>query len=152
VADALTVRLAEPRDEEQWLALWHGWQAHMGGRVPAEISAKSWQRIVEPGSDVSVLMAFDGETALGFCLLSRTYFAWTGEDILFLQDFFVDERARGLGTGTALLEAVFAYADTIGAPQVFWMVDEDDPELQGFYQKRAVRTPYHRYMRLPWPW
>jgi len=32
------------------------------------------------------------------------------------------------------------------------MVDETDERLQRFYQRHAIRTPYVRYMRTPWPW
>jgi GNAT superfamily N-acetyltransferase len=97
-------------------------------------------------------MAFERDEALGFANISRTPSAWTGDDILFLQDLFVAPAARGRGVGTALLKGVYSHGDAVGAPQVFWMVDEDDPELQGFYARHGVRTPYHRYMRRGWPW
>ncbi len=79
-------------------------------------------------------------------------FAWTGGLILFLQDLFVGEAARGQGAGEALLKAIYDLADRIGASQVFWMVDEDDERLQGFYARHSIRTPYQRYMRKAWPW
>jgi GNAT superfamily N-acetyltransferase len=116
------------------------------------VTETTWNRIVTPESGLWSLMAFDGGEALGIAVVSRTPFAWTGEDILFLQDLFVARKARGRGVGAALLKGVYAHGDSVGASQVFWMVDEDDPELQSFYARHGVRTPYHRYMRRGWPW
>jgi hypothetical protein len=32
------------------------------------------------------------------------------------------------------------------------MVDELDSDLQAFYARQGIRTPYLRYMRRPWSW
>lgn len=149
---ALSVRLAEAGDRVAFEALWAGWQAHMGGNVPPGVTARSFTRMITPGSGLMLFMGFEGATAVGFGAVSRTPFAWTGEDILFLQDLFVTPAARGRGVGAALLKAIFAHGDAVGAQQVFWMADDDDLELQTFYARHAIRTPYHRYMRRPWPW
>lgn len=108
--------------------------------------------MVAPGSGLDALLAFKDGVALGLANVSLTPFAWTAEHVLFLQDLFVRPSARGSGVGSALLHGVYAHADRMQASQVFWMVDEDDAELQGFYDRYAVRTPYLRYMRRDWPW
>ena len=146
------IRLAGERDREAWESLWRAWQSHMSGTVPDEATERSWRQMMAQDGRLSSLLAFDGDEALGFAVVSRTPFAWTGEDILFLQDFFVSPHVRGRGIGTALLKAVYAHADAVKASQVFWMVDDDDPELQAFYARHSVRTLYHRYMRRGWPW
>ncbi len=94
----------------------------------------------------------DDNKAVGFANVSTTPFAWTGGSTMFLQDLFVLEQARGAGAGEELLKGVYRLADDLGAGQVFWMVDEDDTRLQGFYARHGIRTPYLRYMRRPWPW
>ena len=152
MAGELNIQLAADADRAAFDRLWAGWQVHMGGQVPPHVTEKSWSMMVTPGSGLEALLAFDGTQALGFGIVSRTPFAWTGEDILYLQDLFVLPQARGRGVGGALIRGIYAHADASGASQVFWMVDEDDPELQGFYARHARRTPYHRYMRLAWPW
>jgi GNAT superfamily N-acetyltransferase len=149
----VAVTKAQPADQAQWLRLWEEWQAHMKGSVPADISAKTWAAILDDASGLHALLARDEDgQALGFAHISVTPFAWTASDILFLQDLFVSETARGLGVGGHLLDGVYRLGDELGASQVFWMVDEDDPDLQRFYARHAMRTPYLRYMRQPWPW
>ena len=152
MAGALTIRLAAEADRESWERLWRGWQQHMAGTVPDDITERCWQTMMLPDSGLWAVLAFAEHQPLGFANVSRTPFAWTAEPVVFLQDLYVDPQARGRGIGSALLQGVYAHADAIGAPQVFWMVDEDDPELQAFYQRHAIRTPYNRYLRRNWPW
>jgi GNAT superfamily N-acetyltransferase len=142
-----------PADRADWERLWQAWQDHMEGDVPRNVTGKTWDMMMRPESGLYALLARapDGE-ALGFANVSATPFAWTGGPILFLQDLYVVEPARGSGTGEALLKGVYDLADELGANQVFWMVDEDDARLQGFYARHGIRTPYLRYMRNDWPW
>jgi GNAT superfamily N-acetyltransferase len=125
----------------------------MAGNVPPAITAKTWDLVMRDDTGLTALIArtVDG-TAMGFANVSTTPFAWTGGPILFLQDLFIVEAARGAGAGEALLKGVYRLADELGAGQVFWMVDEDDARLQGFYARHGIRTPFLRYMRRPWPW
>jgi GNAT superfamily N-acetyltransferase len=124
----------------------------MGGRVPDDVSASAWTQIITPGSGLFALLARSDERALGFANVSVTPFAWTAGPILFLQDLYVAPEARGRGLGSSLLQAVYDEADALGAAQVFWMVDELDADLQAFYARQGIRTPYLRYMRRPWSW
>lgn len=149
----ISVSRAKANDKADWVRLWHLWQRHMSGNVPAEVTEQTWQRALAAESNLLILIAraTSGE-AIGFTTVSFAPFAWTGTDVAFLQDFFVGESQRGSGAGEALLKAVYAEADERGAAQVYWMVDEKDEKLQRFYTRHGIRTPYVRYMRTPWPW
>ncbi|MEQ9643773.1 MAG: GNAT family N-acetyltransferase [Alphaproteobacteria bacterium] len=50
-----------------------------------------------------LLAELDGE-AVGFALYFHNYSTWTGKPGIYLEDLFVDERARGHGLGRALVE------------------------------------------------
>jgi GNAT superfamily N-acetyltransferase len=151
----MSIAIAEvsAADEEDWRRLWLGWQAHMAASVPDHVTDKAWRLLIDPASGLHALIARNapGE-AIGFAHLSSTPFAWTASPILLLQDFFIAQGERGKGVGETLLKAVYAFGDRVGAAQVVWMVDERDERLQAFYSRHAVRTPYLRYMRQPWPW
>jgi len=143
----------EDADKADWIRLWQLWQGLMSGAVPAEVTERTWQMARGANSALLILLARAASgKALGFAVVSFAPFAWTGSDVAFLQDLFVSEKVRGGGAGEALLKAVYAEADRRGAGQVYWMVDETDERLQRFYQRHAIRTPYVRYMRTPWPW
>lgn len=150
--DTLRVARVGLEDKADWMRLWGAWQRHMAGVVPAEVSEQSWRLALDPESRLSIYLARRGGEALGFATVSFAPFAWTGSDVAFLQDLFVSEEARGAGAGEALLKAIYADADKRGVSQVYWMVDETDEKLRRFYARNAIRTPYLRYMRAPWPW
>jgi len=153
MADQVRIAQVTSSDQADWERLWRAWQDHMDGAVPATVTATSWDLMMREGSGLTALIARTADgTAIGFANVSTTPFAWTGGPILFLQDLFVLEEARGAGAGEALLKGVYSLADELGVSQVFWMVDEDDARLQGFYVRHGIRTPYLRYMRRPWPW
>ena len=140
-------------DCDDWLTLWSAWQRHMAGDVPADVTARTWGMLRDRSSGLHGLIARDAEGgALGFAHASLTPFAWTGGPVLYLQDLFVSEAARGQGVGEALLSAVYRLADRLGAAQVFWMVNEADAPLQRFYARHSIRTPYIRYMQKAWDW
>jgi GNAT superfamily N-acetyltransferase len=149
----MKVARVAPADRADWERLWQAWQDHMAGNVPCPVTDQAWDMMMRPDSGLYALLARTGDgEAVGFANVSATPFAWTGGPILFLQDLFVAEAARGSGAGEALLKGVYDLADELGANQVFWMVDEDDARLQGFYGRHGIRTPYLRYMRKDWPW
>lgn len=153
MADVIRVSRVAAADRAGWQRLWEEWQAHMKGRVPPEATDRAWAMLLDPSSGLHGLIARnDRGEALGFANLGLTPFAWTGGHVLFLQDLYVTPQSRGQGAGEALLKASYGLADRIGASQVFWMVDEADGRLQQFYATHAIRTPYIRYMRGPWPW
>jgi GNAT superfamily N-acetyltransferase len=148
----IKVARAEANEKDQWIRLWRLWQRHMSGAVPDEVTERTWQMALDPQSSLLILLAYSAAAeAIGFATVSFAPFAWTGSDIAFLQDLFVMDRNRGEGAGEALLNAVYAQADTRGAAQVYWMVDEKDEKLQHFYARHGIRTPYLRYMRKSWP-
>ncbi|MFO0994436.1 MAG: GNAT family N-acetyltransferase [Hyphomicrobiales bacterium] len=153
MAGTLTVARVTATDRADWERLWQAWQDHMEGEVPTAVTAASWDLMTREDSGLTAFIAREPNgSAIGFANVSTTPFAWTGGPTLFLQDLFVLEEARGVGAGEALLKGVYDLADEIGASQVFWMVDEDNERLQGFYVRHGIRTPYLRYMRRPWPW
>ena len=153
MAGTLTVARVTAADRADWERLWQAWQDYMEGAVPAAVTATSWDLMMREDGGLTALIARDPVgTAVGFANVSTTPFAWTASPTLFLQDLFVLEEVRGAGAGEALLKGVYQLADDLDASQVFWMVDEDDARLQGFYARHGIRTPYLRYMRRPWPW
>ena len=57
--------------------------------------------------------------AIGFALFFYNYSTWQGRCI-YLEDLYVDESARGTGTGTLLLKTVAAIARAEGCKRMSW--------------------------------
>jgi GNAT superfamily N-acetyltransferase len=149
----ITITRLAPADHEEWLRLWQEWQHYKSGKLSFQVNARTWQLICNERSGLFGFIARSEDAkAVAIAHASVTPFAWAAGPIVYLQDLFVTAPMRGHGVGAALLKAVYAYADELGAVQVFWLVEDGDTELQRFYERYAIRSPYIRFLRNRWPW
>jgi GNAT superfamily N-acetyltransferase len=54
---------------------------------------------------------------------------------------------RGTGIGRALIEAVYAEADSLGAGNVYWMTQDFNATARLLYDRVAEKTPFIKYQR-----
>jgi GNAT superfamily N-acetyltransferase len=151
---SVAVARITPADRSEWLTLFQQWQDYLSGALTMETYERAWQLLCDEGSGLFGLIARreDGQS-VGLVHASLTPFACAGGPILYLQDLYVTAAARGQGVGSVLMSAVYALADEKGATQVFWLVNQEDSQLERFYiRHHAVRTRYIRFMRHDWPW
>ena len=79
------------------------------------------------------LLAEVDNVAIGFALFFYNYSTWQGRCI-YLEDLYVEESARGTGTGTLLLKTVAAIAHAEGCKRMSWQaLDWNTPALD-FYK------------------
>jgi ribosomal protein S18 acetylase RimI-like enzyme len=79
------------------------------------------------------------------CVIHRA--TWTKTHYCYLEDLFVSPDARGLGVGRALIEAVYARADELGATRVYWLTKEDNSTARALYDKVAKYAGFIQYRR-----
>jgi GNAT superfamily N-acetyltransferase len=79
----------------------------------------------------------DGEL-VGYALYHFTYSSFRTNRRMWLEDLFVQERARGSGAGEALMRAFAADALARGCHRVDWHVLEWNP-ARGFYERLGAR-------------
>src|SRR5262252_9411431 len=75
-------------------------------RAPNEVVATEEQLVdflfgLRPAAEV--LLAFEGESPIGFALFFHNFSTWLGRPGLYLEDLFVKPEKRGKGYGRALL-------------------------------------------------
>src|SRR5215469_6821539 len=75
-------------------------------RAPNEVTATEEQLVdvlfgEKPAAEV--LLAFEGESAVGFAVYFYNFSTWLGRPGLYLEDLFVKPEKRGKGYGRALL-------------------------------------------------
>ncbi len=74
---------------------------------------------------------------LGIALTYARYSTWKGP-ALHLEDLIVSEKYRGMGVGSALLDAVVRHGQALGVRRVSWEVlDWNEPAIE-FYQSRGA--------------
>ena len=69
------------------------------------------------------------------------------EPTCYLQDLYVDEAARGLGVGAALIDAAHERARDAGAARLYWQTHETNAVARALYDKVADRTGFIVYAR-----
>src|SRR5438552_16251056 len=74
-------------------------------RAPDEVTATEEQLVdvlfgERPAADV--LLAFEGQSPVGFAVFFHNFSTWLGQRGLYLEDLFVTPEERGTGDGRAL--------------------------------------------------
>jgi len=81
-----------------------------------------------------VLIAREGEAAVGFAVFFHNFSTWLGRPGLYLEDLFVRPEDRGKGYGRALLVHLAQIAQERGCGRMEWAVlDWNEPAIQ-FYR------------------
>ncbi len=144
----ITIRPLTAADREQWLALWHGYLTFYESAVPGDVTDLTWSRILDPEAPIHGVCADDGNgKLLGIVHYLFHPVTWAAGPRCYLEDLFTAPEARGRGVGRALIEAVYAAADTRGADQVYWLTQEFNATARRLYDQVAQATPFMKYRR-----
>lgn len=92
-----------------------------------------------PGAAFGALLAFAGDTAVGYASYTEPYAIWLGSRYLALDDLYVADAVRGQGVGEALMRAVAAIALGRGLRALRWEVQPDNHRAIRFYQRLGAR-------------
>ena len=130
-----------------WLPLWRGYQSFYRTDIPEEVSAVTWERLLDPAEPIGGALAWHGGNAIGLVHHIRHRSCWTVGDYLYLQDLFVIPAARGSGIGRKLIEYVYQLAATEGCARVHWLTHETNREAMLLYDRMAERSGFVQYRR-----
>jgi len=152
MAALTTIRPVVREDYDQWLPLWHGYNAFYGRSgetaLAPEITQATWARFFDDNEPVHALVA-EGEDGL----LGLTHYLFHRstnmiEPICYLQELFTTEAARGRGVGRALIEGVYERARAAGSLRVYWQTHETNQVARTLYDKVAERSGFLVYRKL----
>lgn len=145
----IEIRPLRPEDHDAWLPLWRGYQAFYKTDIPAEVSAVTWARLLEPAEPMGGALAWDGGTAVGMVHHIRHRSCWTTGDYCYLQDLFAAPTVRGKGVGRKLIEHVYAVAARDGCARVYWLTHETNTTAMQLYDRIAERSGFVQYRHKP---
>src|ERR1700682_1893225 len=148
----LSVRFVTRQDYDQWLALWHGYNAFYGRSgataLSPEITRMTWARFFDAYEPVHGLVAESDGQLLGLThyLFHRSTTAV--EPVCYLQDLFTSNAARGRGIGRALINRVYEQARLAGSSRVYWQTHQTNLTAMQLYDKVAERSGFVVYRNL----
>ena len=116
-------------------------------RAPDQVTATEEQLVDvlfgdKPAADV--LLAFEGDSPVGFAVYFYNFSTWLGRAGLYLEDLFVKPENRGKGYGRALLVELAKIARDRGCGRMEWAVlDWNEPAIK-FYRALGAQ-PTHEW-------
>ena len=143
-----TIRPLVRADEEEWRRLWTGYLAFYNARVEEEVYRVAFERLLgEAPHDHRGLVAERAGRPVGLAHYLFHRHLWRVEDVVYLQDLYVDPDVRGQGVGRALIEAVYAAADSARCPSVYWLTQDFNHTARRLYDAVGDLTPFIKYQR-----
>ncbi len=142
------VRALTRADRDVWAALWTEYLAFYQSTVPAAVYDTTFERLLgeDPRDFNALVYELDG-TPVGLVHYLFHRHAWKIEEVCYLQDLYVSPDARGTGAGRALIEAVYAAADTAQSPSVYWLTQDFNATARQLYDRIGSLTPFIKYAR-----
>lgn len=141
----LTITIRDPlvADEQAWRQLWSGYNAFYEANVPEAVTARTWQRILDPNSPIFCRLA--QVDASRICVLHEG--TWTVTPICYLEDLFVSPQFRLAGIGRRLMQDVVDRAGANQWSRVYWHTRAGNPARR-LYDKFAQTDDFVRYRLL----
>jgi GNAT superfamily N-acetyltransferase len=113
-------------DWDGWKPLWDGYLHFYGSHLPDEVTRTTFDRLARKSDRMFGYVAEDEAdgslVGLVHAVVHRT--TWSDEPNCYLEDLFVDPRARRSGVARALIGAIVAEARTLGVATVYWHTQE----------------------------
>ncbi len=146
---SLRIRKSCEADFDQWKPLWEGYVMFYEHAVDPSQVTELWQRLHQDDPELFCLVA----VAENDQLIGLVHFLYhVNTTILrpkcYLQDLFVDPKARVGGTGRALIEAVYDAAKKADAVEVYWNTQEFNSVARVLYDRVGERTPFIKYRKV----
>ena len=133
-----TIRVAKKEDMSQVLGLIKELAIFENEAGAVEISVDDLQN--DGFGDYPAFKCFVADVNCqieGIAIIFNRYSTWKGK-IIHLEDLIVSQNLRGVGIGTALLDAVVKYAYNLGVKRISWDVLDWNASAIAFYKSKGA--------------
>lgn len=134
---SLRIRPISQNDKTRWLELFKEYIDFYMAELSNEQYELTWQRINSKYNMHGLLAEKDGQI-IGLAHYIFRPDTWEVADFCYLEDLYVDPKARGVGIGRALIKAVEQIAIEKGSKRLYWTTAEDNEVARKLYDKLAV--------------
>ena len=91
------------------------------------MTARTWQRILDPESPIFGRLAVFNHVVIGFSIGVLHEGTWTIAPICYLEDLIVDPNSRGQGFGWRLMRDMIDRAKFMGCSRLYWHTRASNP-------------------------
>ena len=144
---SIKIRPITPADKPRWLELFKEYIVFYESKLSDEQYELTWKRINSDFNITGLLAEKDGQV-VGFTHYIFRPSTWEVEDFCYLEDLYVDPKARGGGVGRALIKAVEEIAIAKGSKRLYWTTAPDNETARKLYDKVAItnRVQYRIFL------
>jgi GNAT superfamily N-acetyltransferase len=139
-----TIRDPVAADEDAWRRLWSDYNTFYETRVLETVTARTWQRIIDPTSAIFARLAIIDAAVVGFSVCVLHDGTWTVAPVCYLEDLFVDPQYRGRGCGRLLIQDLVSRASSKGWSRLYWHTRADNPARR-LYDQFVWADDFVRY-------
>ncbi|MGC7836886.1 N-acetyltransferase family protein [Pseudomonas wayambapalatensis] len=143
----VTLRPVTLEDHAAWLPLWQAYLRFYQTTLADEVTATTWQRLLDPSEPTHSALAWVDGKAVGMVNYIYHRSNWSIENSCYLQDLYVDGEQRGLGIGRQLIEHVYATAKAAGCIKVHWLTHETNATAISLYEQVAERPGFIQFRK-----
>lgn len=147
-SDHIVIRPLTPADREGWETLWRGYLDFYLSKLDPSQFDFTFRRLSDPeyAGMFGFVAEFQGKLVGLVNCLNHDH-GWHLQQVVYLQDLYVDDSARKLGIGQKLIEAVYAYADENDKANVYWMTQTTNHTARKLYDRVGQPTNFMKYIR-----
>ncbi len=139
-----TIRDPTATDEAAWRGLWSRYNAFYQAHIPEAVTARTWQRILDPASSIFGRLAVIEGEVVGFSVSVLHDSTWTIGAACYLEDLFVAVAFRGRGCGRLLVQDVADWAKAKGCARLYWHTRANNPARR-LYDEFVAADDFVRY-------
>jgi GNAT superfamily N-acetyltransferase len=142
----ILIRDPAAADEMAWRGLWSQYNAFYKASIPEAVTARTWQRILDPASAIFGRFVLVNKEVIGFSVSLLHESTWTVAPVCYLEDLFVAPAFRGRGCGRALLRDLVDRAKSKGWSRLYWHTRVNN-SARRLYDEFAEADDFVRYRR-----
>jgi GNAT superfamily N-acetyltransferase len=146
IQPTLFVRDPVPTDEVAWRELWSQYNLFYEVNIPETVTARTWQRILDPASAIFGRLAIADNKVIGFSVSVLHESTWTIAPTCYLEDLFVVTEFRGHGCGRLLIADLVDRAKSNVWSRLYWHTRANNPARR-LYDEFANADDFVRYRR-----
>jgi GNAT superfamily N-acetyltransferase len=140
------IRPIAPGDRAAWQELFRAYGVFYETAFTDDVFDGVWAWLLDPGHDISALVAVDGAELVGFAHIRRLSDTFTAGPGWFLDDLYVVPEHRGQGVARDLIERAALDGAAAGGGTMRWITAADNP-AQKLYDRVATRATWVVYER-----
>ena len=150
---SVTVRQIQKEDQEVWKNLWEQYNVFYKRTIPENVTEKTFERLCDDNVRMYGAVAVDrsvvggAEKIVGFVTWYPHANTSSIEEVVYLNDLFVDPAIRNKGIGRTLIDHVTQHAKSIQAHHVCWLTQHFNHRAQLLYTKVANKSDYVHYVK-----